>query len=66
MLIDCPMPLPLWTAAAYALPPSALPPRTPNHEYDPPRTPGEQSSVTINLSMEHVHVSSTPPFENRL
>ena len=33
-------------AAAYALPPSALPPRTPNHDYDlgPPRTPGEGSS----------------------
>jgi len=32
-------------AAAYALPPSALPPRTPNHDYDLPRTPGEGASA---------------------
>jgi len=38
-------------AAAYALPPSALPPRTPNHEYDlgPPRTPGDGGSNQLSL-----------------
>ena len=34
-------------AAAYALPPSALPPRTPSHDYEPPRTPGEISSMQL-------------------
>ena len=46
-------------SAAYALPPSALPPRTPNHDYDlgPPRTPGEGSSSNqLNqLSIESGH-----------
>lgn len=42
-------------SAAYALPPSALPPRTPNHDYDlgPPRTPGEGTANQLNqLSIE--------------
>ena len=42
-------------AAAYALPPSALPPRTPNHEYDlgPPRTPGDGGSAQLSLDGVH-------------
>ena len=38
-------------AGAYALPPSQLPPRTPNHDYDPPRTPaGDNTSVVYTTS----------------
>ena len=47
-------------SAAYALPPSALPPRTPNHDYDlgPPRTPGEGSANQLNqLTIDQGHTS---------
>ena len=48
-------------AAAYALPPSALPPRTPNHDYDlaPPRTPGEGSLQQLSLEPGHQFAASS-------
>jgi len=63
-------------AAAYALPPSALPPsippRTPNHDYDfggPPRTPGDGGSALQGLS-DHQFLggagSSQQPFGHKL
>lgn len=48
-------------AAAYALPPSALPPRTPNHEYEPPRTPGEGSSAIGLSEQSHQLVCNAGP-----
>ena len=48
-------------AAAYALPPSALPPRTPNHDYDlaPPRTPGEGSLQQLSIEPGHQFAASS-------
>jgi cyclin-dependent kinase-like len=66
-------------AAAYALPPSALPPsippRTPNHEYEfgPPRTPGDGGGGSGLQGLEPAHqfmggaaASSQQPYNNKL